>query len=332
MNLAIITITCRPEPRFLDVANAIAGSLIASGQRAPEAAWIVVDDLLSGGSPETRIAREAGLKRVVDDRFALYHVAPKPSPVRGPWRETPEDLPDQNNARNTGLAMAVAIGAQYVVYLDDCTIPTQSLLQVAFLAAEKGVCLRVPIVFKSDIVVPKDGKVAMGESGGMHLAPCKATTAAGGCFGMPVDALKTINGFDEVYAGAMGKQDLDAFVRAERAGWKWMTSKRCAAIQLSKTHDKASVSRNDEALSGRPSMKPWNALLRDKQRFLPVVDWELAKHVKAAKDHLESRKHDASATPAAVTVVSTSIAGKLPLQAPPSEPPDPFSEPTGVGG
>jgi hypothetical protein len=328
MKLSIITITCRPEPRFLDVANAIAGNLVAAlASKAFTLSWIVVDDLLSSGSPETRVAREAGLKRVVDGRFALYHVAPKPSKVRGPWRETSEDLPDQNNARNTGLAMAMAINTDYVIYLDDCTIPTQSLLECAVLAAGKAVCLRVPIVFKTDIAVPQDGKVSMGESGGMRLAPCKATTAAGGCFGMPIDALKAIGGFDEVYAGAMGKQDLDAFVRAERAGWKWMTSKRCAAIQLSKTHDKASVSRNDDALSGRASMQPWNDLLRDKQRFAPVIDCELEKHVKAAKDRLEQAKRPAVVLPP----TPVEIVGKLPLKPPAAESSDPFSEPTGVG-
>lgn len=327
MKLAIVTITVRPEPRFADVANAIAGNLLSTGKLDHDVGWIVVDECLSGPA-ETSAARAQVLKQAVADRFPLIHVEPKPSRVRGRQRQTAEDLPDQNSARNTGLALAIALEADYVIYLDDCTIPTQSLLQVAFLAAEKGACLRVPIVFKQDIAVPQDGKVAMGESGGMHLVPCKATTAAGGCFGMPTAALEAICGFDEVYAGAMGKQDLDAFVRAERSGWKWMTSKRCAAIQLSKTHDKASVSRNDEALSGRASVKPWNALLKDKQRFLPIIDWGLKKHVEAAREQLGRRK------PPTIPITQTTgvpIAGKLPLQAPPADP-DPFSEPTGVGG
>jgi hypothetical protein len=327
MKLAIVTITCRPEPRFADMVKAIAGSISAS-KIEPKPYWIVVDDVLNAA--ETRIARSEGLKRIVDSQFGLLHVQPKPSKVRGPWRTTPEDLPDQNNARNTGLTFAIAMDADYVLYVDDCTVITQSTIQAVLACAEKNVCLRVPIVFKNDIVIPQDGKVSMGESGGFHFVPCKATTAAGGCFGMPIEALVGIGGFDEVYAGAMGKQDLDAFMRAERAGWKWVTTKRCAAIQLAKTHDKASVSRNDEALSGRASVKPWNNLLRDKTRFMPTVDWELEKHVAAAKKYLDDQTSVAPSAPG--VPMPSIIAGKLPLQAPASESPDPFNEPTGVGG
>ena len=281
--LALVTITCRPEPRFGDVANALTAGIIGSG--GPDLTWIVVDDVLWDESRAPQ--RRDQLAKAVDGRFALYHYPPKPSKVRGPGRETTEDLPDQNNARNTGLAFAIALGADYVIYLDDCTIPTLSLLQCAMVAAEKNACLRVPIVFKNDIAVARDGRVLHGESGGLHFVPCKATTAAGGCFGMPTEALIDIGGFDEVYAGAMGKQDLDAFVRTERAGWKWITTKRCVAIQLGKTHDKASVSRNDEALSGRPSQKPWNALLRDKTRFMPTVDWKMEKCTQAAREAVQ---------------------------------------------
>lgn len=313
MKLAIVTITCRPEPRFADMAKSIIGSILSVPDKSKdhEIVWIVVDEQLAAGTPEGRRAREAGLAEVVGDVLPVLHCVPKPSKVRGPTRETPEDLPDQNNARNTGLAVALAAEADYALYLDDCTVITQSTIQAVLVAAANDHCLRVPIIFKNDVLVPESGKVAMGETGGLHFVPCKATTAAGGCFGMPIAALLAISGFDEVYAGAMGKQDLDAFVRAERAGWKWMTTKRCAAIQLGKTHDKASVSRNDEALSGRASVKPWNDLLRDKTRTTPIVGVDLDELAEIAADHLDEMFAGAEPEPAPP---ASSISDRLSLK------------------
>lgn len=276
--LTVITPTCRTEPRFQEMADSIAGQIPLAGPYL--LTWVVVDDRLwYDGAAE----RRAKLVEAVAGRFQVVHLPPKPSPWRGPARVGPRgegdcDLPDHNGARNTGLAVAMTLypaSDHYILFVDDCTVLSQSVFTVAQVAAEKNAGLRVPISVKRNIAMPRDGRVPFGESGGLHLVPAKAVSVAGGCFGAPLEAFLRIGGFDEIYSGEAGKEDLDATVRIERLGVKWLTTKRCTAIQLLESHTKGEVTGSPEALAGRKNAQHWNALIKDRSRTLPVAGIDL---------------------------------------------------------
>lgn len=287
MKLAVITPTCRREPRFDLMAQTIAAN--AALGHFESVLWIVVDDRL--WDPEAEPARRQQLADAIGTlSIQVVHVPPKPSPWRGPSRTTDEDLPDHNGARNTGLNFAGE--ADYIFFLDDCSVITKSTFTCLTEAAKHDACLRVPwFSTKAPLPVPPDGRVALHETGGLHLANCSAMTVAGGCFGAPKKAFADVGGFDEIYSGTRGKNDLDIALRMERFGYKWLTSRRCASIQLNKTHSSDEVSKNQKALSGIDGTKHWNALLKDRRRFLPV----------AAGTDVPSEEFMAQGTPAETT-------------------------------
>jgi hypothetical protein len=290
MKLSIVTITCRRQPLFKKMADTIAANL----KNTPmDLIWICVDDRLWH---ENAAERRQELIDAVDGRFTVRHEPPKPSRFRGPARVSAQDLPDHNGARNTGLALALALSGKdsYVLYLDDCTLLSQSVFAVLKVAAEKFSGLRVPIFTKRDLNVPMNGVVTDHEIGGLHLVPCAETTVAGGCFGAPMSYLLGIDGFDEAYGGESGREDIDAFVRMSRLGLRWLTSKRCAAIQLLHTHTKDDVSLVAEAHRGNSNRHLYAALLKDRRRTLPSTPQEKIGAIGAHTPYLEPQPPEAA--------------------------------------
>ena len=99
MRLSVITITCRRDPRFARMAQAIAANLA----RHPEVEleWIVVDEKLWYDEPtrdkeffDALESCSAARDDELADRFAARHVMPKPSKWRGP--DVDVDRPDHS--------------------------------------------------------------------------------------------------------------------------------------------------------------------------------------------------------------------------------------------
>lgn len=280
MKIAIITITCRDEPRFLEMARTIHA---AGG----DVTWIVVDDRLWYPSANDRRAQLATIAK--ENKLELVHIEPKPSAFRGP--NVDEDLPDHNGARNTGVAEALAIGADYLLFLDDCTVISTNTIKVVEAAAATQNGLRVRIFNEKDaFTVPPTGKIHKHEEGAITFVPVSATTVAGGCFGVPAKAVLEAGGFDEIYGGEVGKEDIDLCLRVERLGYRFVTTRACAAMQILASHTYENVTQSDGAWRGVKNLDHWSALGADVKRTQPATPCRLGAMVEAAQREASSNR------------------------------------------
>lgn len=261
--IAICTITARRDARLHDMAKTLTYAARAARGRA-SLVWVVVDELHG----------EDRLPASVFEDLEVFHVRPKPSSFR-------PDLPDHNGARNTALAHALSAHVDYIVYLDDRTVVTRSFADVVLACVRDATGYRATVKFVRDVAVPDNGLIDAHELGGLDFAPCAATTVAGGCFGAPAHAFEQIDGFDEAFSGQYGKEDLEAFVRLERIGIRWMATKRAVALQLGASAPaspagtdttRVDITTDREALRGRRNLVLFKKLIADRKRVRPTGD------------------------------------------------------------
>lgn len=243
MKLSIITITCRREAALDAMARAVGAS--AAKAKGHDVEWIIVDEH----------ARTAPVVKGV----ATKVVKPKRSKVR--------PAPATARARNTGLGVA---SGDYVVFLDDNRVITESFVQVMAELSDAGQAYRPHLIQAPSaptFVVPEDGVVggAKWEELGKNV-PSKATNVSS-CFGAPMAAFQKVNGFDESFDGESKRGDTECAIRVERSGVPFFTTKRVAVLLLHR-------SKNDGAEIVEPSTnenaKHWAAVMRDKDRITPV--------------------------------------------------------------
>jgi hypothetical protein len=259
-SIVVATITCRPDPeaRLPDMARTLAYAADALRGRA-SLTWLVIDELDRdlGDLPPT-------------GALVVRQTPARPSELRQ------RGLPDHNKARNSAIVCAHLLHADYVVFLDDQTVVTRSFGDVVLAAAARDAGYRAVIKFLRDAVVPPSGEIDAHEAGGLDFVTCAATSVAGGCFGAPLKALLGVDGFDEAYSGQYGREDVECFVRLERAGLKWQTCKRAAALQLGTgapggAADRARITTDRDALQGKRNKVLFKKLLADRTRTAPEI-------------------------------------------------------------
>jgi hypothetical protein len=249
--VSIVYITNRSTPRFDWFADSLARQL---GDEPVEV--IVVDGHHSS-------ARTCELARMVDDRFEMRHVPPKPTPYSGPQRLTRNAYSTIASARNTGLVYA---SAPYVVFSDDSSVLMDGWLAEVSMAARHGYVLAGTYENRADLRVV-DGQMVSGERSGDAcdsrweigdddaLVQIVGSQLFGCAHGAPRADLLAINGFDEL-CDPIGGEDTNLGVRLEWSGRRLFFSRRMMAVKDGLRHAGDAYTRLDRGRSGAGSPGP----------------------------------------------------------------------------
>lgn len=212
--VGIVYVTGREEPAFDWFADGLAAQL-GDGD---DIQVIVVDAFRS---PE----RSERFARAARGRFALRHVAPKPTPWQGPHRLTRAEYFAAASARNTGLVHA---RTPYVVFVDDCSVPMPGWWAGMKRAAARGDVVTGTYRRAWGMRVEAGRLVdARVEAGGVDTRwsfgdDARPVPVAGNhlytpSMGAPRERLLAINGFDEMCDPA-ACEDWQLGVRLAQAG------------------------------------------------------------------------------------------------------------------
>ncbi len=251
------------------------------------------------------------LWNIVGGRFQYLHIPPKPTAWQGPFRQTTRDFFCASNTRNTAMVVA---NAPYLVFVDDLSILMPGFFdQVRHAAQDQYVVCGAYKKVKQLKVV--DGKVESFEhyeagvdsrwnSGSDNgVVPWRGGGLYGCSFGVPLEAMLEIDGFDGVGNGG-GYEDCDAGMRLERAGWQIFYNRNMLTLESEEDHHvenlqarfRKVVTRDrlpknyDSYLVPNEVEKYWsdhvilNRLCNETDRILPLIGdnlRELRKHYQA---------------------------------------------------
>jgi hypothetical protein len=267
MNIAVITITCRPDPRLEEMGK----TLEASARRCNKAkvGWIIVDELASARTDATIQT----LMEINDRRVLGVQVVP---PMPSEHREGPAKRPAHNSARNAGLRAAV--GADYVVFLNDCALVTADFVSVANELGQMGKGWRVRSMLEHEVRVkpdPNSGELRFRDRADL-FRPVLVTTVAGTCWGAPMAAFQAIGGFDLAYDGEDKNHDADAAIRLGRAGIAFVTTQRAIAVSLRRTKNRDDISTDRASFVGVRNQALLRRLGTEPTRIHPLEGVSLA--------------------------------------------------------
>lgn len=236
--ISIVTPTGRKDPRFTEMADALAVSIERARREIPEllVEWIVVDMQLWYIQD-----RREQLASAVHGRFPTQHVEPKPCVWQGPHRLTRRDRWAKANALNTGF---LYVNHPHVACIDDCTLVDEDWLIGHCQAAELRIAAAGPYRYLRPGAVVKSGRVVEGEvtSNDHRLRDmpepgvCPGSWLYGGNFSVPLHVILQCNGLDEMMDGAAGLEDCEFGIRVGRVVPCWWNP-RAGISQLTETHE-----------------------------------------------------------------------------------------------
>jgi hypothetical protein len=214
MNFTIIVASGRIEPRFDLFADSI------SPQLDPLDQVVFVDQFVDYDQKRIR-----DYKELVDDRFELTHIAPKPNIWTGNHRKTKRSFADISGFRNTGLIVAKH---DYIVVVDDLTAVYPNWLNYHRKSAEKGQILCGSFRKVKNLKVLPDGRIHYTDTVVADPRRESQTTddpvkagpnwIFGSNVGMPLEYLLKVNGYDE-FCARRGAEDGNLGVRLANAGY-----------------------------------------------------------------------------------------------------------------
>ena len=249
--ITIAYITARLDPRLDLFFDSVAPQLRESDEVILIDHWLDYD---SNRKPE--------VAALLNGRFNLIHLPPKPSIWRGPHRKTKRDFADTSSARNTALIVATK---PYIVFVDDLTAVHHNWFEYYIEAAKHGHILAGQFKTVRDLKVLPNGYVAHRLCGDQdnraeHQPDDDPIQINGGWIygsnpGFPIECLNKIGGYDE-FCARRGIEDCNLGVRLEIAGYqdKMWYNKKCRVYEDKYYHYSLSNS-------------PWNPMLAE---YIPL--------------------------------------------------------------
>lgn len=243
-HLTIVYNTCRERPRFRWFSDSLERECDGdfTGMR------LVVIDFHAYNSRNGEM--------LVTDELETVWVRPKPNVWNGDYRLTKENWFDAASSRNTGLCYAPD---GWIVYVDDLSVLMPGWLSAAreAIAGNYIVCGAYKKVKK--LVVAAGEAVQYEEFlGGIdtrwNLAeadpwPCQGQWLFGCSFAAPVEALLTVNGFDE-NCGGLGSEDYILGIRLANAGYQFKYDRRMLTLESEEAHfEEPAFRRTDKGIS-----------------------------------------------------------------------------------
>lgn len=183
-------------------------------------------------------------------REDLLHVAPKPTPWQGPYRQTKEDWFAMANSRNTGLCYAKD---GYVVFVDDLSVLDKNWTKAVRRAMVGGYCVAGAYQKVNDIQV-KYGQLISYRPGTRDVrwdqqqadvADCPGGWLFGCSCGFPVNDLLDVNGWPE-YCDGCGGEDTAMGKILIKAGKKLRYDKTLFTTESEEDHFKGEMLRKED--------------------------------------------------------------------------------------
>lgn len=182
--------------------------------------------------------RESEVLNLLDKRFDLLHLPPKPSIWRGPHKKTRRDFADTGAARNTAL---IAAKHSYVVFLDDLTAVHHKWRSFHEEAAKEKIILTGQFKFCRNLKVLPNRRISyrqLGRDERKDHQKDKSRLKIGGGWlfgsntGFPLDCLLKVGGYDE-FTARRGVEDCNLGVRLVNAGYadKMFYDKKCIVYE-----------------------------------------------------------------------------------------------------
>jgi hypothetical protein len=237
MLLTVFCPTARRNPRFQEMCDSLANAQA----RLPDGVsleMVVVDEALWY---DGAVERESELRKIVDGRFPLIHVPPKPCVWRGPHRLTQKDHWAKANAVNTAFVYA---HGDHVIGIDDCSFVDEFFLTAHYHAAFHNLGAAGGYKYLAPGAQVQHGRLVEGQVTSddhrlkerLATAPCPGGWLYGGNFSAPLSAVLDCNGYDEIMDGSGGLEDSEFGLRLSRVVPTWFYPS-AAVYQLTDSHD-----------------------------------------------------------------------------------------------
>lgn len=211
VKVTVVQCTRRNEPRFEWALKSL------NEQTYKDFEYLILDGLY-----DQRKDKVEDIIKKSEVNFPLLYLKDKPSR----WRCI---RPALCNARNTGLVFA---NGDYVVFHDDnCRLHPNWLERHVKWLSQGYIVAGNWLLYQE---IDNNGNGIIGRFGWEHRSGIVKSPQIisggwlyGGNFSFPLHVAEDINGFDELYDGEMGQDDIDFGIRAERKGYKIMYDPSC---------------------------------------------------------------------------------------------------------
>jgi hypothetical protein len=231
LGITVAYITYRADPKFDWFADSLARQTDGSDMEV-----LVVDGQWSRERTGLFEAQARG-------RFALTHVAAKPTPNAGPHRLTRVDHFSAASARNTAAVYATG---KYLVYADDLSVLMPGWWAEVQAAAAAGDVIggayqkRAQMVVDDGVLIssrcdPAGIDTRWWQAGDSGRAPLPGAQLYGCSFGVPLELMKDVNGFDEL-CDRTGGEDWHFGQRLEWSGATIRYSRHMLTIESAELH------------------------------------------------------------------------------------------------